>query len=84
MRHAYWTRPEQSNAPGPEAPHRYGSPICFLAVATAVLALDRCRAARFVAAFAVRLTRAFAVFAAVPSDVPFDALFDVSFAVLLT
>ncbi|GAA3426589.1 hypothetical protein GCM10018953_37720 [Streptosporangium nondiastaticum] len=44
MRHAYRTRPEQSNAPGPEAPHRYGSPICFLAVETALAAFTFCSA----------------------------------------
>src|SRR5690606_25483950 len=42
---ANWTRPEQSKACGPVAPYRYGSPICFLATATALRAFIFCRAA---------------------------------------
>jgi hypothetical protein len=45
FRQAYRTSPEQSNAPGPEAPHRYGSPICFLAAETALPARVLCSAA---------------------------------------
>ena len=53
FRQAYWTSPEQSNAPGPVAPHRYGSPICFLAAETALPAFTFCCAVLLDLAFAV-------------------------------
>src|SRR5262245_30407978 len=41
---AYWTKPEQSNDPGPVPPYRYGAPIWALATTTARWALAFCRA----------------------------------------
>src|SRR5579884_3618784 len=36
--HTCWVRPEQSNSPGPVAPHTYGLPSSAYAVETAVIA----------------------------------------------